>query len=291
MKKILLCALCASASAATFAQADGDRILFEDNFEYLQPWSEAGSAVDNIALDAPDLSTPQVEAVINGDGVYARNFLWDKGYWFMGVNADGTDDNIGWCGTKAVYMGQNFLKFGKTDVQARLKVKPDALNINLTDDEYLVIEFDWTPWRSAEGVYDEVSLDIEFFPEASEFIDHDVVAKVATHKLADNTPMAWQHVTVDMSEYDIQPTHFFVFTPSKEYYGERTVYGVSGVHRWAIDNIKFIARNINSGISNVTVDSNAAKEYFNLNGVRVENPENGLYIVRQGSKVSKEYIK
>lgn len=41
------------------------------------------------------------------------------------------------------------------------------------------------------------------------------------------------------------------------------------------------------GISDVAVDANAPAEYFNLQGVRVANPENGLFIVRQGDKVSK----
>ena len=37
-------------------------------------------------------------------------------------------------------------------------------------------------------------------------------------------------------------------------------------------------------------DENAPVEYFNLQGVRVENPSNGLYIRRQGSKVTKVII-
>ena len=32
-------------------------------------------------------------------------------------------------------------------------------------------------------------------------------------------------------------------------------------------------------------------EYYNLQGVRVANPENGIYIVRRGNKVTKEYIR
>lgn len=36
---------------------------------------------------------------------------------------------------------------------------------------------------------------------------------------------------------------------------------------------------------------NAPAEYFNMQGVRVAEPENGLYIVRRGQKVSKEYIR
>lgn len=36
---------------------------------------------------------------------------------------------------------------------------------------------------------------------------------------------------------------------------------------------------------------NGEAEYFNLQGVRVANPENGLYIVRQNGKVSKQVIR
>lgn len=38
-------------------------------------------------------------------------------------------------------------------------------------------------------------------------------------------------------------------------------------------------------------DANAEAEYFNLQGVRVVNPKGGIYIVRRGAKVSKEYIR
>lgn len=38
-------------------------------------------------------------------------------------------------------------------------------------------------------------------------------------------------------------------------------------------------------------DDNAPVEYFNLQGVRVENPENGLYIRRQGKKVEKVFVR
>lgn len=38
-------------------------------------------------------------------------------------------------------------------------------------------------------------------------------------------------------------------------------------------------------------DENAPVEYYNIEGMRIANPENGLYIRRQGSKVSKVYVK
>lgn len=47
-----------------------------------------------------------------------------------------------------------------------------------------------------------------------------------------------------------------------------------------------------SGVGVVEVqDENAPVEYFNMQGVRVQNPENGMYIRRQGSKTSKVVVK
>lgn len=49
----------------------------------------------------------------------------------------------------------------------------------------------------------------------------------------------------------------------------------------------------NSAINEIgTVDNNATTEYFNLQGVRVDNPaKGGVYIVRKGSAVSKQLVK
>lgn len=46
-----------------------------------------------------------------------------------------------------------------------------------------------------------------------------------------------------------------------------------------------------TGIEGIVVDENATVEYFNLQGVRVANPENGLYIRRQGNKATKVFVK
>lgn len=47
-----------------------------------------------------------------------------------------------------------------------------------------------------------------------------------------------------------------------------------------------------AGVDNVSADIDAAApEYFTLSGVRVDYPTEGLYIVRRGTKVSKEYFK
>ena len=42
-----------------------------------------------------------------------------------------------------------------------------------------------------------------------------------------------------------------------------------------------------AGIDDVVVDDNAPAEYYNLQGVKVDNPTNGLYIKKQGGKATK----
>ena len=46
-----------------------------------------------------------------------------------------------------------------------------------------------------------------------------------------------------------------------------------------------------TGLAEIVANEDAPVEYFNLQGVRVANPANGLYIKRQGNKVEKVYVK
>ncbi len=72
------------------------------------------------------------------------------------------------------------------------------------------------------------------------------------------------------------------------------VYDLVGVLTVFSNKIQFYpteAPKATSAITDITIDENAPVEYFNLQGIRVDNPENGLYIRRQGNKVSKVLIK
>ena len=46
-----------------------------------------------------------------------------------------------------------------------------------------------------------------------------------------------------------------------------------------------------AGVANAIVEANEAMEYFNLQGVRVAQPTQGIYVVRQGGKVFKAIVK
>ena len=47
-----------------------------------------------------------------------------------------------------------------------------------------------------------------------------------------------------------------------------------------------------SGIKDIEADDNAVEAtYYNLQGMRVDNPAGGIYIVRRGNAISKEHIR
>ncbi len=46
-----------------------------------------------------------------------------------------------------------------------------------------------------------------------------------------------------------------------------------------------------TGVESVSLDENAPIEYYNLQGVRVANPEKGIYIVREGNRLAKRVIR
>ncbi len=57
--------------------------------------------------------------------------------------------------------------------------------------------------------------------------------------------------------------------------------------------LNYLSSKATSGVKNVGVDETAAKEYYTLGGVRVnaQNATAGIYIVKQGAKVSKVIVK
>ena len=78
--------------------------------------------------------------------------------------------------------------------------------------------------------------------------------------------------------------------PVKTDYREVTLTADGGNSR--INSITVEFDDISTGVDEVAADSeNAAVEYYNLQGVRVENPTTGLYIKRQGSTVTKVLVK
>ena len=75
--------------------------------------------------------------------------------------------------------------------------------------------------------------------------------------------------------------------------GKVTIPGVTEVGNYGVaGQYKFTVPEKSTGVNEIAVDNeNAAPVYYNLQGVEVANPENGIYVVRRGSKVTKEVIR
>lgn len=63
-----------------------------------------------------------------------------------------------------------------------------------------------------------------------------------------------------------------------------------GADTWEIKNFT-VKGDKDSGVEGVIVDAEAAPVYYNMQGVRVAEPANGLYIVKRGNKVTKEIVR
>lgn len=68
-------------------------------------------------------------------------------------------------------------------------------------------------------------------------------------------------------------------------------YGSYGAYAEVTHALPSLFGQATSGVENVEEAADAPAEYFNLQGVRVANPEGGLYIVRQGKNVKKVMVK
>ena len=56
---------------------------------------------------------------------------------------------------------------------------------------------------------------------------------------------------------------------------------------WMLVDMVNVSSEGDAGVAGVIAEENAPVEYFNLQGIRVANPENGIFVRRQGNKVEK----
>lgn len=69
------------------------------------------------------------------------------------------------------------------------------------------------------------------------------------------------------------------------HYGSTT----TGADKWEIKNV-VVTGEVSTGVAEIE-ETNAPVEYYNLQGVKVANPERGVYVRRQGSKVEKILVR
>lgn len=270
MKKILLSLAAASLALSAAAQT----VYFEDDFEWLAPWCEAGNkdgkAGDCVGTNDPSVNSPQIVATeIEGKTVAAT--LEEKGYnllrWWASSKKEG----------ECIYINANYLKFGKTGYQGGI-ILP-AMSTMANGATGVHISFDWCPQRQGSGVIDPTSLVVLVKNGEDE-----KSFTVPAHGIETDGDLKWVHADIDLSDATFnKDTRITLRNADDQLKSGKAL-------RWHLDNLKVYAEG-GSGVAGIEAEENAPVEYYNLQGMRVANPENGLYIVKQGNKVTKRVIK
>lgn len=268
MKKTLLTAMCLGAAFCMQAQT----VLFEDDFEWLAPWSSQKPAGQTVETNDPDATAQQL-LTNKVEDVSTYEALIAKGYDFPICCTEGkTPREPG----KQVYLQRNYLKFGLTDYYSGITlptIGEVAENANVT------ISYDWCSMRRGATVWDPTQLVVivKNGDNEKQFI-------APTHDYEDGEAYAWLPATIDLGTSVKTGSRITIRNIDAQWPGIS-----NDKFRWFIDNIKVTATQ-STGIDEIAADAEAPVVYYNLQGVRVANPK-GLVIRKQGNTVSKVVVK
>lgn len=145
MKKTLLTALCCGAAMFASAQV----VYFQEDFEWLEPWSCQKPAGQTVETNDPDATAQQL-ATNKVDEVSTYDALLAKGYEFLAVHhADKAERKP----QAQTYLQRNYLKFGLTGYQSGI-----VLPAITEDIENAILSFDWCSMRQGSGKWDLTKL-------------------------------------------------------------------------------------------------------------------------------------
>ena len=293
MKKFLLSL--SVAALALSAAAQTETVYFQEDFEWIAPWAQAGKtgdgsipAGDTVGSNGKQTEAPKADACKVND-VSGLEALKEKGYDLISVydfkdNKNKTDISL--------YLQQNYLKFNKTGkttsngkgFQLGLVLPPAATQDVPTGTE-LCVGFDWCPMMQGAGtnyVYDKTQLAV-WVVNGTDTVYVNSTKQEWPNGTADGANYEWKHSVAELKNVTINKDTKLIICTDKESWDQ------TNARRWFIDNIKVYSTGT-SAINEVGVDENAPAEYYNVQGMRVANPGSGLYIVKQGNKVAKKLI-
>ncbi len=212
-------------------------VFFEDDFEWLEPWTTAAKAGDAIATNNPSTTAPNVFTSAACEGFVTEFMARGYGYFEGKQGQDWTEvtpDNAP--PAKVLYLQTNYLKFGKSDWNSGLTL-PAMSAIEGSSDATL--EFDWC-WQ-VTGAFkpDLMTITVEIVgngtcEESGSAIS--VPIESAQSQVDGESKIEWQHATVKLKGIDsasrikIRPTNNdpYIENPAR------------GQNRWYLDNIKVL---------------------------------------------------
>lgn len=275
--------------AALTLSAAAQTVYFEEDFEWIEPWAKAGNGTPagaTVEENNSDAKAPQIiKCVVNDVTLYQA--LLDKGYSFEACHSELKSDGTKLADRKPeeqVYAQANYLKFGLTNYYSSITFPAiEAFGDGVTDAE---ISFDWCTIKQGSGAYDK-SLLVVVVENGDDVKKFDVEPL----EIADKADYKWYPTKVSLAGATLnKTTKITIRNADSQWPAQTNGTGKNLAYRYLLDNIKITAAE-GSGVASIEADENMPVEYYNLQGVKVANPENGLYIVKQGNKVSKRFVK
>lgn len=289
--------------------AQQEYVIFEDDFSWLLPWANALNGNGDACGDAIRYNIPadtdgknklvvaralsNITIDVDGTKMSAEQKVQSMGY-NVPIQYTSTSQNKNAWGCTFLQRQLNedneatgvYFLFGRPRSATGLTTPPleKAGDDGVTG---FTVSFDWCPDRQADGTTDPTHLsvcvnEITTVGEGRE--------NVPDLNLGNDAKLEWHHADVKFENFTLKGTDKITIRP--------------GAGQWPSNsaknnNARFFFRNlrittttpISTGIAGIVAKENAPVEYYNLQGIRVAEPENGLYIVRQGNKVSKKFIR
>jgi hypothetical protein len=207
-------------------------VVFEDDFEWIEPWATAAGAGDAVGTNDPSTTAPNVFTSAACDGFLAEAVARGYGY-FWGPTADGGwSDSLGDDNPKVLYLQKNYLKFGKTSYSAGIKLPPLAA---LTSTANIELTFDWC-WQ-VTGAYKPDLMTLVINVEGGGTYGGDELTS-AQSTVDGESKIEWQHASATISgatagtRISISPANGDpkVSNPDRKQ------------NRWYLDNIKIVVK-------------------------------------------------
>ena len=282
MKKLLLSL---SIAAMSISAAQAETVYFQEDFEWLEPWCEVAGVHDFInASDEVKAESKNLTTAV--DEVSAYDALLSRGYTFVQAKHHNDSKYAARTLDKIMYLQKNYLKMGLTGYHAGI-VLPALKEIPA--DKQLKISFDWTPMRQGDPGAENRKYDPSELVVVIANGDDERQVAVPAHTLAAGDEYAWMHADISLDGQTVNENTKITIRQIDSQWPYLDDQNTSKVCRWFIDNIKVYSEDASS-IDEIGIDMDAPIEYYNMLGVRVENPGNGLYIVKQGNKTAKKFI-
>lgn len=280
MKKFLFTAALLLSATSLFAE-EQEKVYYFDDFEWLKPATDtyqnaSGQWIsDNVGENfSVSQYNPQLKTgIFPEDPKKTLDRFLAMDYMYFPEDATSVD----------------FVGVAKNYIKVSIGSKQGGIGLPLIEEfgkgtEGVHFSFKWTPFAGkTNGVptFDKTVLAVIVRNGNNE----DLVKTISVD-IPDGSDYKWINEDVDLcvnGSKITEDTRIIIRNADSQYPT------ATGNYRWLIDDVKLYTGG--AGVAEINVDENAPEEYYNLQGVKVQNTDNGIYLRRKGSKVEKVVIK